>query len=40
MFSNADHVQAVKGGGRDGEKYWDAANDAKLRGIISNKTAL
>ena len=39
-FSNADQIWAVKGERRDGKKYWDAADDAKLQIIVSNQHAL
>ena len=38
-FSNADHVQVVKGERWDGKKYWGVVNDAKLPGIFSNQGA-
>ena len=38
-FSIADHIHAVKGERRDGKKYWDAANDEKLHGTVSDQGA-
>ena len=39
VFPTNDHIRAVKGERRDGTKYWDAANDAKVQGIISDQGA-
>ena len=38
-FSTADQIWAVKEERRDGKKYWDVVNDAKLWGIISDQDA-
>ena len=38
-FSTFDHIWAVKGWIQDSKKDQDAANDAKLQGIVSNQGA-
>ena len=39
FFSTANKIRAVKGESRDGKKDQDAANEAKLQGIVSDQGA-
>ena len=36
-ISTADHLWSVKEERRDGKKYWDEVNDAKIRGIVNDQ---
>ena len=39
VLSISDHIREIKGERRNGKKYRDNSNDAKLQGIFSDKGA-